>query len=853
MKLNPFRRASGVSAELDGPAQVGVPFRYVYRNLLLADDGLWAGFVLQAVPWAFQSTDSRAALIDALNVRWADLAGHRVQLRVTGHPVPHNVWAQRLHDRSPDRLPDVEGGELWAQRLTAQQHQVAAAKLESPAVYVLVRVVERRPHPVYVPDLLGDEPLHAADRERMRRAVHRVTASVTRDGFGGRPLSSRGVAWLTSTSIALGIPASMKSLGDATAEWSGHDLEALTSSVRVSAKPYAKTLQVRALRDGQEHVRHVAVLTAGRIEDRDPLRGDFEPWMAYSQKLPYPVEWQMTVDVLHGKDIAASAQGVRQRAQAQDDHYAEHHETPPPAIRRGIADATRIEDEINEGAREVAVRAVGPVRAAVIAGTEDQAMEHADDFIDDYVQHQKITFAHTYDQYELYREFTPCYPPALVGFRRVIPAYFLPTAVPNANTGVGDETGLYLGQVTGSGRRAVMFDPTWGPRNRRPGLCLIQADPGGGKSTLAGVIAEASARRGYRVVIFDPSGPLARLCDLPHLAPFSRHIELDSAEPGTLSPYLLVPDPRREDFTSEAKFAVAWREAEAERVDLMADTILELLPVQMLTGKGSGEVVALVEDVLTGVGGAYGTNPWRVVEAFERTGDQLGRVIAQRLRVASRMKGGVLVFPRDNGPTHTTQLLGNEVLTVITMQGITPPDRDKKREHFTRAERRVAPVLHLASRLAMRAMYQDKKPTVIITDEGGIITGGQSSFVSFLNRGARDSRKHNTCFAILMQNPADRQVLGAQVNNLIGCAFVGRMNREAAADALAGLGVPTGQGYEAALPSLGAGEFLMRDYQGRVERIQVDLDHLPHVLDALRTDPDAHLAVEDDVVEAMYL
>jgi AAA-like domain len=609
---------------------------------------------------------------------------------------------------------------------------------------------------------------------------------------------------------------------------------------------------VRALRDGREHVRHVAVLSAGRIEGRDPLAANLEPWIAYSQKLGYPVEWNATLDVLDGPAVAASVQGVRRRAEAQQSHYDEHGESPPPAIRRGIADAVRIEDEVNEGAREVAVRAVGPVRVAVVGESEDQALARAEDLVADYVEHQRITFAHTYGQYQMYREFTPCQAPATVGYRRVLPATFLPSAVPNASTGVGDDAGPLLGRVSGAGRRVVMFDPTWGPRNQRSGLCLMQADPGGGKSTLAGAIAEAGARRGYRVVVFDPSGPLAALCDLPHLRPFARHVDLDGAEPGTLSPYALVPDPHPGDHPDAEAFEAARREAASERVDLMVDTVLELLPVQMVTGRGAGEVVAVVEDAVTAVGGAHATNPWKVVERLQGHGD-VGRVVADRLRVSAQMKGGVLVFPTDREDTPPVDLLGQETLTVITMTGITPPEAGKKREHFTRAERRVAPVLHLASRLAMRAMYADKRPTIVITDEGGIITGGQSSFAAFLGRGARDSRKHNTFFAVLMQNPADRTVLGPQVNNLIGCAFAGRMNRDAAADALAGLGIPTGHGYEDVLPTLGTGEFLMRDYQGRVERVQIDLSHRPHVLDALRNDPDTDVAAGDHHVEATYL
>jgi len=85
-----------------------------------------------------------------------------------------------------------------------------------------------------------------------------------------------------------------------------------------------------------------------------------------------------------------------------------------------------------------------------------------------------------------------------------------------------------------------------------------------------------------------------------------------------------------------------------------------------------------------------------------------------------------------------------------------------------------------------------------------------------------------------------------EVSNFIAAAFVGRIEDEhVAADALRMLRVPPGVGYEAVLSRLsprdargdrsGLREFVMRDVDGNVDRIRVDVDHLPHVLAALDT------------------
>ena len=94
------------------------------------------------------------------------------------------------------------------------------------------------------------------------------------------------------------------------------------------------------------------------------------------------------------------------------------------------------------------------------------------------------------------------------------------------------------------------------------------------------------------------------------------------------------------------------------------------------------------------------------------------------------------------------------------------------------------------------------------------------------------------------QNPAD--VLGMEVSNFISAAFVGRIEDEqVAADALRMLRVPPGSATRACWPGCRPGpptgsrsglrEFVMRDVDGNVDRMRVDLDHLPHVLAALDT------------------
>ena len=387
----------------------------------------------------------------------------------------------------------------------------------------------------------------------------------------------------------------------------------------------------------------------------------------------------------------------------------------------------------------------------------------------------------------------------------------------------------------------MFFDPVWGPRHGKSGVGFIEAVPGKGKSYTAGVMAYNSFKIGYDVYMFDPTGAVLDLIELPDVAPYARHIDLSGAEAGVLNPYTLVPDPDPADFAEgeEHKLNQARAETRAERRDSTVDTLVGLLPERV-----AGQL-SLLELAVSKVDDSVDGSPWNVVAELERAAPSrdgehsvaaygpAGLNLAVQLRAASEMKGGVLVFPTE-GSTTAPRLASPARFTLVTMRDIDPPEG----EPTTRQERIALTVLRLASRFTQRAMYADRKPKVIITDEVGIVGAGASAFKAFLNRASRDSRKRFTCLAMLGQNPSDLSGLGEDIANLVGWMLVGGMDSmKAATAACEALGVPLGHGYENTILNLDRGEWIMRDYKKRVELITVLGRHLPHVDAALATDP----------------
>jgi len=197
-------------------------------------------------------------------------------------------------------------------------------------------------------------------------------------------------------------------------------------------------------------------------------------------------------------------------------------------------------------------------------------------------------------------------------------------------------------------------------------------------------------------------------------------------------------------------------------------------------------------------------------------------------------------------------LLGSDAaLTVITMAGLRLPDLKIEREYWSAEEALALPMLHTAHRLAVRRCYGGSMHArkMVALDEGHFMEGWRSGR-SFLVRLARDSRKWNLAALVASQNPQD--ILGLDVQNLVSTVFVGRIasDSEIAAEALRLLRVPTDDGYEETLASLSATdsgsssrlgfrEFVMRDVDGRVQKVRVDVSYVPELLAYLDTTPAA--------------
>ncbi len=825
----------------DPAVRANLALRNIEGNLCFTDREAWAWFVLPTQPWAFRSDTQREQLLFGAGDAMAWLAGHRVHLRVTTRPYPAAEWARQLHEQTPSPLKPASG---WGDHLVAMQEHLRHQTMAEKEVFLGVRLSNRA----------ASHRLAAAiwrrpgnvEHARLLAHVERVTETVSLPGLEGRPATAQEMEWLLRRSVGLGLPAPA-SLDPASGSWDTDDLHSFTDQVDYAAMPLARTVSVTGRGEKKTVQRHVSVMSVGRLEEIDAPDPGHEPWLAHTDRLPFPVEWSAQFDILSGGEARQAIQRKLLVVRDMQRHYREHDLDEPLALDRQARQARQVEDQMSRGVEVAAARIHGWFRLAVSAPTEDECLERVRKVTASY-RGRRVSIEHPRGQYALLREFIPGEPVSTSAYRRRLPILYFTAGVPMASSQLGDRRGPYVGYTAGSSRRAVMFDTHYATEVKETsGLVPVVGGLGAGKSVLLGQITYEAVRRGIPSVVLDPSGPLARLTELPELRGHSEHLDLTTAASGTLNPFGVVANPRRAAFATEDAFLEAQVLAAQDRKLLAMDVVKMLLPPSL---DAIPDTSLVVSDAVRATRGEPTASLWGVVENLERLESPHGRVVANYLRDMAELPLARLLFP--SGEQSADRL--DATLTVLTMPGLVLPPRSVPRDHWSTSEQLAVPLLHLASWYASRAVYGRNMGTrkLVALDETHFL-GEWSAGRALFTRLGRDSRKWNTCVLAASQNPSD--VLGMDVANFMSAAFVGRIEDEdAARDGLRMLRVPTGVGYERALANLSASrgaagfrEFVMRDVDGHVDKIRVDLTANPALLDALNTTAGRATSAEEGV------
>ncbi|ORT54196.1 ATP-binding protein [Streptomyces sp. CB03238] len=856
----PAGRRTGLFTARDAGEKVstlatGLQLTDIIGNLTITKNGhVTAWYVAAPVRWSFRTAADCNSLIAAHAQRLAELTGRRLHIRVTHRPYPVARWAAELHRSVVDPLPG------WKQYLADEQAKVARLPLDDKVVYYGVRIGR----------ITG---AGRAVQKLMRSAIDKQLAALQSDigdvdrimagpGMNASPAHASDMDWLMTRSLGLCLPAPLSARPQPTDVWNESDLHEWTDGIEwVSPAPYAPSITVSGDRNGRRVERHVSVLTFGRMDLPDIPESGWGPWLQRLDQLPFPYELAATIDIREsteaGNEILSQLDAVRHQVR----HHREHGVEVPLSLARQAGTGREIEDDIRSGPVGLSSRTRGWFRIAVAAPDEEKLRERIKK-----VKEKYGTFAlieHPRGQWALAREFIPGEPLANDAYARRMPVRTLGGSLPAVSAFVGDRRGFNLGYTSGTARRPVMWHP-WHSQEVREssGLTPILGTLGSGKTALGGSIVYHTVQMGVPWVVLDPSGPVRRLCDLPELRPYSKAIDLMAADPGTLNPYRIVPDPDPAHYTTdvyrdeddparaaEQAYRLEMQRAAGHRRTLATDVLMGMLPPQIAkTAQTNLVLMKAAQQADTSVHGS----PRGIIKELRSLGgshQEHANDVADLLEAAAELPQGQLIFPAvDGDDTYQTR---HWRLVVLNLRGLVLPNSETAREDWSVEERYAMPLLYLAGWYAQRSIYardlHDRKG--VWMDEAHVMQR-VSSGRELLRKSGRDSRKHNGRVVLSTQDAQD--ILEAGVENWIDSVFVGRTVGSAAQRAaLRLLGVEPGNGYEQVLEGLSAHahdaqqrrgdrEFIFNDGAGGIERITVPLRHRPTLLNALDSTANPH-------------
>ncbi|MFG1700809.1 ATP-binding protein [Nonomuraea sp. NPDC049309] len=774
--------------------------RYFDDRILLTDTCAWAYFRLPTVSYEFVTPEEREALATNITIALAAIRmpDAEVHLRVAHRAYPAAEWAMALNATSDE-------GPGWRDYLEEMYRHVWAKDFWTKEVYLGVRLGPRGKQlgngvlsqlfGFYqkTEKALGMEDDHVPDSEisRWTESAERLGRALASSALYARHATSTEVAWLFQHAAAgaIGDPPPSAS---PRRRWGRGEIESLVEGEIHNGRSLLRIVQPQ----GDSYV---AYLSFARFPDLMPFP-DGEPWMHFADQLPFPVEISSRMRLI--PPVKASKDVARKLAHARDmdHHIREAGAEAPLALAEQIDAARMLEHGIT---KERLPFVYGWHRLIVSAPTEDICVQRVEAVVEHYRDMGIDVVNSTGDQFSLFCESLPGEKVRVNAYAQRQPLRTIAGGMATATVELGDRLGEgnegwigpYIGETVGRARTIVHFDPLVAATRNRPTAIAITGEPGGGKTTLALLMIYQMALRGVTVAVIDPKGDAESLVKLlEKRGRKARVIPLGSAAPGLLDPFSFGDDI-------------------AAKKTMATETLRLLLP------RMSEERESAMIQAVAAVSNAPNPSLGKVVDYLEQAEDAASKNLGAVLRSMSEMHLARLCFDPSGGEQIDTE----GWTTVFTLGGLTLPDVATSREDYSYEQRLSVALLYLVSQFARRLMngLDRRAPKAIFLDEAWAITSTPEG-AKLVPEVSRMGRSRNTALVLVSQNAGD--LLNEQVTNCLSSVFAFRSTERVEVDhVMSLLGVEPLEEHKAVLRSLGNGECIFRDLDGRAGRIGVDL------------------------------
>lgn len=814
------------------PDGLDLPIREIAGPITYDGTKVRIWYRLYPTRWSFLTREEQQRALDPQMVAYAALAGRDLHRRRLPSEVPIAAWGARYAAAHPD-IPDRSA---FNAQLTRTMRWLHGNPRHRQVTYLGIELTDKQ---------TIDRAFHAF-RHRHTNRQQRAIAAALREigeaaGVLGRPCTGAEVAMLVHRSVALGLPEPVNlQTGEA---YQGPDLMEFTDGVTVHPNPGGRAVRIVGdrLRNGAPVERWVSVVSLGRGEELD-IPGKHYPWIAYGDRLGFPIEWSEHVTVFTPVDARPEIEDKIKVIADQWSQYRKHPDIDvPPDVTLADAAAKAIRKELAEGNPVASCRARGHVQAVIIAPSEDECLDRVERFILHY-RNIQTQYHRPAAQAGQVKAFIPGGAPVSESHQRRMRLGYWVSALPTVEAVLGDGEGMAIGHTDGTSKEPVFWNPHKAIIDgEMTGTLPIAGGLGSGKTTFAADVVHEGTIANQRWTIVDPSGPLGGMVGLDDYRGGRAYLlDLMHADPGAGSPFALIHEPRRDEFhTGDEKadddaYHRACVDARAARKTLALDLLQWTLPVD-IARQGAEKVL---RSAIRETKGAPDASIADVVAAL-KTGNGQAVEIAEHLEELADHPA-VRLFWSAGDPGAS---LADYRLLVITIAGFVMPDFRLDRREWSVDERLSMVATLIGAHVATKRIYDCpmEEPKGFMQDEAHILRQW-SSGKALESRIDRDSRKWRVRALMCSHNASEFLADGR--GNRVNEVVIGHTDDEdAQRDALRLLRVQTGRGYEATLGNLSPLDqngnrppwrrFAMRDAMGRVEVFKTDMRHKPHLLRAI--------------------
>lgn len=779
-------------------ARSRLPLRYLGERLILSDDQAWAWFAVPTISYDFLSDDQRTGLLSATVTALAGLSGTECHLLVAPHAYDADRWAAELDEQTHQPAPG------WDGYLSTLVGHLSRGEFSQRRVFLGVALGRRsRPGGRLLDRLHGaagmDDPsVSAREIARWKAKADAVERTLGSSALRARGARTEELRWLVQRAFWRGLvgPPAVASHGS---PWGRGELAMLAES---TIRNGYRSLIVEQPGGSA----HVAFLAAARFPDVMAHPG--AEWLYLCDALGFPVEASLRFRLVPPAQAAADAARKLAEASEQTRHIAGTSADVPLALLETTEQARMLEYAVT---KEGLPLVYGWPRLVVAGRSAEELAERVDYVVEAYRDLGIDLARPAGDQLSLFLEALPADRVRVRAYEQRQALVTLAGGMFMATTDLGDRRGPYIGETTGRTRAPVHYDPLAAAERNLPTAVAITGAPGGGKTHLAQLLLYQLAMRGAWGLMVDPkneAGALAELAGLPdvHL------LRLGPDQKGLLDPFAVAATP-------------------AEAALLAADVLRLLLPPGLSAEQESALLHACRRESEVAAPHLGGVVAWLMDSA-----DPAGMTLVETIRSVAGLPLAQLCF----GARGSQPLTPAGRLQIIQLQGVSFPDAGVSAAEYTVADRLAVAVMYLvatlAGRLADAARAQAK---VIVLDEAWALTGSRQGR-ALVQRLARTGRSKNIALLLVSQNAAD--FLGPEIQNNFSAKFAFRSTQEEEVRAvLKLLGAQASDEHIATVRTLGNGECIFADADGRIGTVSIDLV-LPALATAFDTTPHRVLA-----------